>query len=437
MAKWFGKKEPQVEVRQTLEDILLAAGVGTNTITASQAMTIPAFSSSVHLISNTVASLPIKLYKTEGDRIEEIYDDPRVALLNKETGDTLDGFQLKKGMVTDFLTYGGGYAFINKSRNKVKSIHYVSRGSVSVVSSPDPVFKRNDILVNGVSYRDYEFIKLLRNTANGGTGFGVLAENNKMLSLAYNTILFEEMLYKTGGNKKGFLLSKTRLSPNAMTELKNAWNNLHKNNSENVIVLNDGLEFKESNNSAVEMQVNQNKISNNQDIFNMFGIPIELFNGKATGGNEEMYASFVKLAILPLLEAFEAAINATMLLTNEKDKLVFRFDVTPILTADIEKRYKAYEIAIKNGLLQIDEIRKIEKYEPLGLDFVKLSLADALYNPKTKDLFVLNTNSAVKLGEGGIEQVNDPNASGKPSAKGENPKADSTSNPKEVKKNES
>jgi HK97 family phage portal protein len=432
---WYNfRKEPKVEVRQTFEDILLAAGVGTNAITYDQAMTIPAFSASVHLISNTVASLPIKLYKQEGDRIEEVYDDPRVALLNKETGDTLDGFQLKKSMVTDFLVFGGGYALINKSRNKVKSIHYVTNQQVSVVSSPDPVFKRNDFLVYAKQYRDYEFIKLLRNSVNGGTGFGVLTENNKMLSLAYNTIVFEEMLVKTGGNKKGFLKAQSRLSKEAMAELKTAWANLHQNNSENIIVLNNGLEFQESNNSAVEMQINQNKISNNQDIYNMFGIPVELMNGKATGGNEEMYSSFVKLAILPLLEAYEAAVNATLLLTSEKDKLVFKFDTTAILMADIEKRYKAYEIAIKNGLLQIDEIRKIEKYEPIGLDFIKLSLADALYNPKTKDLFVLNTNSAVKLGEGGIEQQNDPNAPA-PSAKGENPKAD-TSTPKEVKKDE-
>lgn len=425
----FRKQSEPIEVRQSLEDILLAAGIGTNSVTYEQAMTIPAFSAAVHLISNTVASLPIKLYKATGDSMEEVHDDPRVTLLNKETGDTLDGFQFKKSMVNDFLIHGAGYAYINKTRNKIKSLHYVSRGSVAVVSSPDPIMKRNDIYVNGQIFRDYEFIKLLRNTANGGTGFGVLTENNKMLSLAYNTIVFEEMLVKTGGNKKGFLKSQSRLSKEAMAELKAAWANLHTNNSENIIILNNGLEFQESNNSSVEMQINQNKISNNQDIYNMFGIPVELMNGKATGGNEEMYGAFVKLSILPLLESFETAINATMLQDKEKDKLVFKFDTTQILMADIEKRYKAYDIAIKNGILQIDEIRKVEKHAPLGLDFIKLSLADALYNPKTKDLFVLNTNSAVKLGEGGVEQVNDP------SANGESPKAD-TSNPKEVKKDE-
>ena len=433
---WYNFRKQQIEerqtfeVRQTLEDILLAAGIGANSVTYDQAMTIPAFSASIHLISNTIASLPLKLYRQDGDKIEEVHDDSRVPLLNRETGDTLDGFQFKKSMVTDFLVYGAGYAYINKSRNKVKSIHYVPNLMVAVTSSPDPIMKRNDILVHGRSYRDYEFIKLLRNTENGGTGFGVIAESNKMLSVAYNTLAFEEMLVKTGGNKKGFLKAQSRLSKEAMTELKLAWASLHQNNSAHIIVLNNGLEFQESNNSSVEMQINQNKISNNNDIYNMFGIPVELMQGKATGGNEEMYSSFVKLAILPLLEAFETAVNATLLLTSERDKLMFKFDTTSILMADIEKRYKAYDIAIKNGILQIDEIRKIEKYEPMGLDFIKLGLADVLYNPKTKEIYTPNTNAVATMGD--EIKTNDPNTP----ANGGNPTA-GTPDQKGVKKNES
>lgn len=436
---WYNRKateQRQAEIRQTLEDILLTSGVGANSITIVQAMTIPAFSASVHLISNTIASLPLKLYKTDGDTIEEIHDDPRTSLLNNETGDTLDGFQFKKGMITDFLVYGGGYAYVNKTRNKVKSIHYLHNPQVAVVTSPDPIFKKNDFMVYGQKFRDYEFIKVLRSTKDGATGYGVVAENNTMLSVAYNTLVFEEMLVKTGGNKKGFLKAQSRLSKEAMTELKTAWANLHQNNSENIIVLNNGLDFQESNNSSVEMQINQNKISNNNDIYNMFGIPVELMGGKATGGNDMMYNSFVKLAILPLLEAFEAAVNTTMLLTAEKDKLAFKFDATAILMADIEKRYKAYDIAIKNGILQIDEVRRIEKYEPMGLDFIKLGLGDVLYNPKTKEIYTPNTNAVAKMGD--EVQNPDPAAApnAKPSANGESPKA-GTPDPKGVKKNES
>lgn len=394
----------------TLSDILLQAGIGTDTVTVAQAMTIPAYSASVHLISNTIASLPIKLYKKEGDKVEVQDNDPRVALLNQNTGDTLDGFQLKKALIVDFLNYGGGYAYLNRVRNQVKSIHYVPNYMVGVVSSPDPIFKRNDFTVYGSYYRDYEFIKLLRNTWNGATGYGLVTENNQMLSVAYNTLLFELMLVKTGGNKKGFIKAQRRLGAEAIAQLKQAWNNLYANNtSDNVVILNEGLDFQEANNSSVEMQLNQNKLSHNMEIYQMFGIPYEVMNGKATGGNAMIHDSFIKMAILPNLESLTTAINAVMLLESEKGSFYFEVDTKELLKGNVLQRYQAYDLAIKNGILQIDEVRQVENYEPMNLDFIKLGLADVLYYPKTGEIFTPNTNSLVKKGEGGIEQENSPN----------------------------
>jgi len=51
----------------------------------------------------------------------------------------------------------------------------------------------------------YEFIKLLRNTKDGAEGVSIIEENNLMLSVAYNSLVFEETLVKKGGNKKGFV----------------------------------------------------------------------------------------------------------------------------------------------------------------------------------------------------------------------------------------
>jgi hypothetical protein len=49
--------------------------------------------------------------------------------------------------------------------------------------------------------------------------------------------------------------------------------------------------------------------------------------------------------------------------------------------------------------LQIDEIRSKENLEPLGLDFIKLGLADVLYNPTTKEIYTPNTNAITKMGD--------------------------------------
>ena len=128
----------------TLEEVLLQAGLLRDTITKTEALNIPSVAGCVELISNTIAILPIKLYKDVGGKIK-IVEDNRVNLLNDDTGDTLDGFQFKKAIVEDYLLNGAGYAYINKERNNVKSIHYVDYDNVSVIMNVDPIY--SDIIL--------------------------------------------------------------------------------------------------------------------------------------------------------------------------------------------------------------------------------------------------------------------------------------------------
>jgi HK97 family phage portal protein len=396
--RWREFRQYQKEVRagtvSGLEELLLQAGISTDTITKEQALNIPAVSACVEIISDTVASLPIRLYREQNGKVLEVKNDVRTSLLNDDTMDTLDGFQFKKALIEDYLLDGAGYSYINRQRNQIKSLHYVDNINVSVISNFDPIFKHYDILVNGGTYREFEFIKLTRKTKDGVTGRGIIDENNKMLSVAYNSLVFEDTLVKTGGNKKGFLKSLGRLSKEAIDELKAAWNNLYKNNTENVVVLNNGLEFQEASNTSVEMQLNENKKTNSSDICKLFVVPPSILDGTA---NDAVYNNWIKTCILPILIAFQTSLNKDLLFPSEKGSFYFAFDIKELLKGDIEKRYKAYEIAAKNGILQIDEIRYLEDYEPLGLDFIKLGLQDVLYNPVTKEIYTPNTNQSTNI----------------------------------------
>lgn len=397
------------EERETLEELLLSAGITTETVTKDQALNIPAVSACVDIISNTVATLPIVLYRENEGKVTEVKDDTRVKLLNDDTGDTLDSFQFKKALIEDYLLSGSGYSYINRERNKVKSLHYVDNTNLSVNINADPIFKSYDILVNGATYRDFQFLKLTRKTKDGITGKGIVSENNKILSVAYNSLIFEEILVRTGGNKKGFLQSTGKLSKEAIEELKLAWNNLYKNNSENVVVLNNGLDFKEASNTSVEMQLNENKKTNSAEICKIFNVPTSLLEGNAS---DDEYNNFIKVCILPILKAIETALNKDLLLPSEKGSFYFAIDTTELIKGDIEKRFKAYEIAAKNGILQIDEIRYKENYPPLGLDFIKLGLQDVLYNPITKEIYTPNTNKSTNMDNpteqlGGGETIED------------------------------
>ena len=383
------------EKRETLEEILLQSGALTSSVSRQQALNIPALAACLELISMTVASLPIKMYSESGG-MTKTENDPRTDLLNDDTKDTMDGFQFKRALVEDYLLLGGGYAYINRVRNDVTSLHFVDNQSVAVNKNVDPIFKKAEIYVNGEMFRDFQFVKLLRKTKDGVTGQGVLKENNTMLSVAYNQMLYEEILVKTGGNKKGFLKSQGRLSPEAMTELKNGWRELYANNNENVLVLNNGLEFQEASQTSVEMQLNEHKQSNSDEICKLFLVPPRILSGEA---NEEEYNNWIKICILPILAAFESALNKDLLLPSEKESRYFAFDTTQLTKADIEKRFSAYDIAIKGGFMQIDEVRNKENLSPLELNWIKLGLQDVLYFPDSEEIYTPNTNKLAKMGE--------------------------------------
>ncbi len=381
----FRKNRFEPEKRPQIDDVLLRSLLCGEEIDEKKALNIPAVARCVNLICETVSMIPVKLYKEEiidGKRkTVEVPEDARCSLLNEDTKDALDGTQFKKAMVRDYLLNGNAYAYINKSRNAVKSLNYVDCSNILITKNSDPIFKDYNISVNGQTYKPFEFLKIMKSTKDGARGVGIIEENNELLKVAYTTLKFEQNLVSTGGNKKGFINAKNRLTKEAIDALKIAWDKFYSNNEEKMIILNDGLIFQEASNTSVEMQLNENKNSINNSILDIFGVP--------TTWNWE---TFIKTAIMPILKTIECALNRDLLLEKEKKSLYFAFDTKEIIKGDIKTRFEAYKTALDSNLMQIDEVRYLEDLEPLGLNFIKLGLQDVLFNPETKQIYTPNTN---------------------------------------------
>lgn len=378
------RASPPTHVR-VVEDPLLSMIISGETITRDQATTLPAVAGAVDFISNMIASMPVKLYKHKQGKIIELSDDTRVTLLNSDTGDTLDGYQFKKAMVEDYLLGKGGYAYIRKYRNEVTGLFYVKDSNISIIENYAPIFKDYVILVEGAQYEPHEFIKLLRKTKDGAIGEGVISEVSKALETAYQTLLYQLNLVKSGGNKRGFLKSTRRLSKEAEEELKKQWGKLYANNTSSIVMLNNDLEFQEASNSSVEMQLNESKKTLQDEINNIFHI------------KDDFYSTF-KEAIYPIIKAFETALNRDLLLEREKKNLFFEFDVKEILKANIKERYEAYKLAKETGFMTLNEIRRAENMEFVeGMDVINVGLGAVLYDTNVHKYFTPNTNSTTDL----------------------------------------
>ena len=381
----------------SVSDPLLQAWFGGDTVSRYKAMQIPSVAGAVNEIARTVANIPIKLYRRDGDRVEEVRNDRRVYLLNEETGDSLDANQMKQALVRDYYLGRGGFVYVDWDGLEINSLRYVFSEYVSIAPNADVIFKDYAILVQGRTFFPDQFIRIMRNTIDGMYGVGIVDQNQMFLSVAYNSLKYEDGLVKTGGNKKGFLKASKKLSQAAMDALRAAWRKLYNNNSENVVILNDGMEFQEASNTSVEMQLNENKKTNGEEVRKLLGIPDDI-------GNEAGDKAYVKYCINTFMGEFMVALNRALLLESEKGTYFFAPDMYELTKGDTDKRYSAYKTAAETGWLQIDEIRAKENMEPLGLNMIKLGLQDVLYDPKRGRIYIPNTNTETYVGEGGVTE---------------------------------
>ena len=383
-----------------IEDCLLSAMLGGNIeVTKAEALQIPTVAACVNLIADRISALPIKLYRENGKEVEEITDDKRLCLLNHDTGDTINASEMKKLWVRDYFLGKGSYTYIERNMyNEPTGLYYVDETRVAIAPNADPIHKTFAINVNGHVYFPYQFLKILRNSKGFGVGTSIIAEDPLALAIFYNTMKFENATIRKGGNKKGYILSKNKLSQDALDKVKEAWRKLYSNSydtKDNAVVLNDGLDFKESSSTSVELQLNENKRTNAEEICKLFCMPADVLNGKA---NEAMTSQFVQNCLMPLINTIESALDRDMLTEAEKiGHYYWAFDTSELTRGDFASRMNAYAVALQNNIYQLDEIREMEDKPPLGFNFIKLGLDAVLVDPKTGDIYTPNTGKLERI----------------------------------------
>lgn len=404
----FKKKEERAEtpVDNTRDSSVVDLFSFGNTVTREQALQIPTVQACINKIADSVSMLPVKLYRKTDGKPEEVLNDKRVQLLNGETGDTLNTVEFWKALINDYYVGEGGWAYIHTVGTEPFSIHYVDSRNVSIQQNTDPVFKAYQVMIQGKSYYDFKFIKLLRKTKDGYRNIPIQEENSKVISAAYNALKLEISMSKSGGTKGGFLKSKNKLSKDIMDDIRRGYESLYdsfnQDRNRKVLILNDGMDFQEVSATSAEMQVNENKKTNAIEICKIFGFPHTIIDG---GASEEDRRQYVQ-AITAILTQIETELDSKLLLEEEKADYYWAFDTKELTRGSQKERYEAYAIGLKNHFLQPDEVRKEEDYEPMGFNYISIGLGDVLLDPATGMIYTPNTNKMAKINEGGIAPDN-------------------------------
>lgn len=370
----------------TLEQLL----GGNETLTVKIAMQVPAVAYCVEMIASAAAMLPVKLYiRKSGGDTEEVTDDPRITLLNSTTGDTMNADNMRRVWVRDFLLTGSAFAYIETRYGMPSALKYIPSNAVSVISKDiDYINKHYTYVVTGREIFPHRMLKILRNSDGFGRGRGIVGESPLIMDTMYQLLKFQKNQVLKGGNKRGFLKSDAPVRKDVKDDIEEKWRQLNSNddNAEKIMFLNGNIDFKEMSSTAVEMQLNENVQTNDAEIMRLFGTADGILSPET-----------VKNAVMPVLDAFEAAFDSDLLLESEKKDHYFAFDTKELTRGSVSERYSAYATALQNNFMQLDEVRALEDLPPLGFNYITLGLQNVLVNPKTGEVYTPNTNASANM----------------------------------------
>ena len=392
---WFTRDNKEEEEKEKITLFEEVFGYASDKVTIDDALQIPIVNACVSRVSDVIASTDLRLYKKTNKGREEVENDNRVKILNTKVDNGLiNSFELKKLIVRDYFLKGHCYFYVKKNGNKVEDIAYLD--NVSISSNSDPFNKLYTIHSFDKTLRPHQVLRITRNTKDGMRGRSIIDESGLHFLLILKTM--ERLLTDA---KRGFLPKGMFKMDKNIRDLDAVRSDIKKmldDKNSGFIFLNSAINYeplekkKDAENEAKANASELNKIAA------MFGVPVSIING---GANEEDKFNFINFTILPLLATIEASLNRDLLLEREQGKYYFAFDTKELLKGNLKERFEAYQIAIKNNIMSMDEVRDLENMPRLNFGFYKFNIADAMYyRDDEKDINMLlniNTNTAIDI----------------------------------------
>lgn len=380
---------------------------GFTKISEEQAMSIPAVSAAVNLISSSVAKLPIELKKIDSDgNVEKVEDDYRLFLLNDEPNESQYASTLKKRMTIDYLFYGASFLYTERKNrsNKIKSIHRLPVEKVNIErKKKDGYIDSYSIYLDGERknmFKTIDIITMLKDTEDGFEPRGILDTGYKTLSNSLSEIEYSSSVLKNGSLPLAVLKAANRLSDDVIKRIKRDWSNSYtgESNAGKTVFLEEGLEYETISLNPNELELTESKKGSLADIARLFNIPESMINSSANkyNSNEENNILFLQYTLEPILINMQKALNKTLLLESEKaSKYYFEFDTSEIMTITEKERAEIAQILSNTSSVTQNEIRQLLGKPKLEKDYMFLSQGKVFYNTETGKAF--NPNLGVQF----------------------------------------
>jgi len=357
---------------------------------------------SVRLLSETIASLPLNVYKKEANGSKHVDDsNPINDLISIAPSPNYTSYTWRETMMNSLLLFGNAYACIHRNGGaKPVGLEFLNPKEVEpFISDQDNLIYYN---YKGEIKAAAEMLHIVGFSFDGVLGKSPIQACKDAVGIGLASQEFGSNFFGQGANLSGVLEHPGRLSDEAADRLRVSWNErfagIH--NSHQTAILEEGVKFSAIGMPLADAQFIETRRFSVEEVARIFRVPPHMIGdlSRSTYSNiEQQSMDYARYSLQPYLVNWEQELNRKLLSDNERKNLYFKFKTTELLRADANSRADYYRKLFEVGALSPNEIRSMEDMNAIqdgDEHFVPLNLGQV--GKKENDL---NQNNIKKDGK--------------------------------------
>lgn len=399
--------EPKNKYEGNDFSLLFGRTTSGKTVNERTALQTTAVYACVRILSETIASLPLHVYRyTEGGKAKDT-EHVLYTLLHDEPNPDMTSFVFRETLMSHLLIWGNAYAQILRDRSgqviglypllpDQMSVHRSEKGKLFYVynryEEDNPNFQEKGSIV----LSQEEVLHIPGLGFDGLIGYSPIALAKNAVGMTLACEEYGASFFGNGANPGGVLEHPGILKDPG--KVRDSWNAVYQGtrNAHKVAVLEEGMSYKQIGIPPEEAQFLETRKFQINEIARLFRIPPHMVGDleKSSFSNiEQQSLEFVKYTLDPWVVRFEQALKKSLLLPEEKKTHFIKFNVDGLLRGDYQSRMNGYAIGRQNGWLSTNDIRELEELNPIPPE-------------EGGDLYLINGNMTKLKDAGGFMKDN-------------------------------
>lgn len=342
---------------------------GTTRVTFDSAMQLSVVWACVKLLAETVASLPLGIYRKQGTRRVLDMTHPLAVLFAGKVNRYQNRIEFFESVILNLVLHGNAYVLIERRGGLIVSLLPLMSAQMEVTLLQDGSVVYTYTQDTGVDVISPERIWHIKGMGNGIIGLSAMDYQRRSLGIAVGAEKATAKVYASGGKRSGVLMIDRLLTPEQRDQVRANFSGLVEQ-GQRLMVLEAGAKFEAVAMSPQDIELLSSRKFNVEDMARWYGVPSVMIND--TGGStvwgtgiSEIVRGFYKLTLRPILEKVELSMVVNLIPLTERATTEIEFDFEGLLRSDQKSRFDGYRVGIQGGITTPNECREWEGLPPM------------------------------------------------------------------------